>query len=81
MAVTGKIDALKAKLMSFHEKLADLKMTKTELQTKLEEESSSFSQQEEDLVSIKDTLQKHRLDLKEVNRTVPFASKHRTKTN
>ena len=77
--VTSKIEALKAKLMSFHEKLADLKMTKTELQIELEEESSSFSQQEEDLVSIKDTLQKHRLDLKEANSTLRQQTQNKNK--
>ena len=66
-SVTTKIGQLKSKLMSLHEKLADLKMQKTELQIEFEEESSSYSQQEEELCLLKEKLDKQKLDQKQNN--------------
>ena len=77
--VNEKINQLKSKLMSFHEKLADLKMQKTELQIQLEEESSSFSQQEEEVALLKENLEKTKLELKQMNANLRLETQHKNK--
>ena len=77
--VAEKTTQLKSKLMSFHEKLADLKIQKTELQIQLEEDSSSFTQQEEEVAQIKENLERKKLDLKQMNANLRLETQHKNK--
>jgi len=65
--VAKKIEQPKAKLMSLHEKLAELKMGKTELEVAIEEETSKFSSQEQDLLGLKEELDRLKQDMKQLN--------------
>ena len=77
--VDEKITQLKSKLMSFHEKLADLKIQKTELQIQLEEDSGTFTQQEEEIARIKEKLERTKLELKQMNANLRMETQNKNK--
>ena len=68
--ISQQIEQPKAKLMSLHEKLAALKMEKTELEIQIEDESSIFSNQEQELLSLKEELERLKQDSKQLNSNV-----------
>ena len=65
--MTKKIEQPKEKLISLHEALADLKSRQAELELQIEEETSKFDQQENELVTLKEEVDKCKMEMKNLN--------------
>ena len=75
--VSKKIEQPKSKLMALHEKLATLKMQKTELEIQIEDESSAFSSQEQELLMLKGDIDRQKQDLKALNAGIRQENQHK----
>jgi len=64
--LTKRIEQPKAKLISLHETLSDLKMRQSELEMMIEEEQSKFGEQEQELLDLKDEIDKCKKELKKI---------------
>ena len=54
-------------MISLHEALADLKSRQAELELQIEEETSKFDQQENELVTLKEEVDKCKMEMKNLN--------------
>ena len=65
--VGGKLEQPRGKLMSLHEKLAELKLGKNELEVAVEEETSKWASQEQELLGLREELDRLKQDMKHLN--------------
>jgi len=79
--VSKRIEQPKAKLMSLHEKLAELKMNKSELEVAIEDETSKFSSQEQELLGLKDELDRLKQDMKQLSLNLKEETQHKNSVN